>query len=134
MEACFRRMHFGNRVIWLLYVFCLWLHKLGLSPDSTTTSMHGSKESTCNAGDTGDLGLIPGSGRFPWRRAWQPTPVFLLGKSHEQRSWQTLVHEVTKSQTQLNLLNMHAYLDTGDISFSSNLHSPGGRIKKMDFE
>ena len=23
---------------------------------------------------------------FPWRRKWLPTPVFLLGKSHEQRS------------------------------------------------
>ena len=32
------------------------------------------KESAYNAGD---LGLIPGSGRCPWRRAWQPTPVFL---------------------------------------------------------
>ena len=28
----------------------------------------------------------PGSGRFPWRRAWQPTPVFLPGKSHGQRN------------------------------------------------
>ena len=42
-----------------------------------------SKESACNAGH---LGLIPGLGRFPWRRAWQPTPVFLAGKSHGQRS------------------------------------------------
>ena len=33
-----------------------------------------SKESTCNAGD---LGSIPELGRFPWRRAWQPTLVFL---------------------------------------------------------
>ena len=32
------------------------------------------KESACN---TGDLGSIPGLGRFPRRRAWQPTPVFL---------------------------------------------------------
>ena len=32
------------------------------------------KESACNAGN---LGLIPGSGRFPWRREWQPTPVIL---------------------------------------------------------
>ena len=33
--------------------------------------------------NTGDVGLIPGSGRFvPWRRKWQPTPVFLPGKSH----------------------------------------------------
>ena len=36
------------------------------------------KESACNAGD---LGLIPGLERFPWRRAWQPTPVFLPGES-----------------------------------------------------
>ena len=27
------------------------------------------------------MGSIPGSGRFPWRRAWQPTPVFLPGES-----------------------------------------------------
>ena len=38
-----------------------------------------------NAGDIRDTGLIPGSGR-PWRRAWQPTPVFLPGESHGQRS------------------------------------------------
>ena len=25
-------------------------------------------------------------GKIPWRRAWQPTPVFLLGESHGQRS------------------------------------------------
>ena len=29
-------------------------------------------------------GSIPGSGRAPWRRKWQPTPVFLPGKSHGQ--------------------------------------------------
>ena len=34
---------------------------------------------------TGDLGLIPGSGRFPWRRTWQPTPVCLAEKSHGRR-------------------------------------------------
>ena len=28
---------------------------------------------------------IPGSGRFRWRRKWQPTPVFLPGESHGQR-------------------------------------------------
>ena len=25
-------------------------------------------------------------GKFPWRRVWQPTPVFLPGKSHGQRN------------------------------------------------
>jgi len=42
-----------------------------------------SKESACN---TGDPDSIPGLGRFPWRREWQPTPVFLPGESHGQRS------------------------------------------------
>ena len=39
------------------------------------------KESACNAGD-------PDSGvqKVSWRRKWQPTPVFLPGESHEQRS------------------------------------------------
>ena len=28
----------------------------------------------------------PWVGKIPWKRKWQPTPVFLPGKSHEQRS------------------------------------------------
>ena len=35
--------------------------------------------------NTGDTGSIPGPGRSPCRRKWQPTPLFLLGKSHGQR-------------------------------------------------
>ena len=31
-------------------------------------------------------GFNPWVGKIPWRRAWQPTPVFLPGESHEQRS------------------------------------------------
>ena len=41
-----------------------------------------SKQSDCNVGD---LGSIP-EGKTPWRRKWQPTPVFLPGESHRQRS------------------------------------------------
>ena len=39
-----------------------------------------------NAGDKRDVGSITGSGRFPWRRPWRLTPVFLPGESHGQRS------------------------------------------------
>ena len=53
------------------------------------------KESTCNAGD---LGFSPWVGKIPWRRAWQPTPVFLPGESH---GWKSLVHGVAQSWTQL---------------------------------
>ena len=44
------------------------------------------KNLPANAGDARDAGLIPGLGRFPWSRKWQPTPIFLPGKSHGQRS------------------------------------------------
>ena len=37
-------------------------------------------------GATGDSDSIPGLGRFPWRRKWQPTPVFSRGKFHKQWS------------------------------------------------
>ena len=43
------------------------------------------KEATCKAGDTADTGSIPGVRKIPWRRKWQPTPVFLPGESHGQR-------------------------------------------------
>ena len=39
-----------------------------------------------NAGDIRDEGSIPGLARFPWRRTWQPTPVFLPEEFHGQRS------------------------------------------------
>ena len=44
------------------------------------------KESTCNAGNTGDVCLILGLGRSPGGGKWQPIPVFLPEKSHGQRS------------------------------------------------
>ena len=47
------------------------------------------KNLPANAGDIGNMGSIPGSGKslggghFP---PWQPTPVLLPGESHGQRS------------------------------------------------
>ena len=43
----------------------------------------GKKNLPANAGDAG---LTPGSGRSPGERNSKPTPVFLPGKSHGQRS------------------------------------------------
>ena len=39
-----------------------------------------------NAGDTRHAGWIPLSGKIPWRRKWQNTPVFQPGKFHGQRN------------------------------------------------
>ena len=44
------------------------------------------KNPPANGGYVRDTGLIPGLGRFPWRKEWPPTPVFLPGEFHGQRS------------------------------------------------
>ena len=36
--------------------------------------------------NVGDVGSVPLSGKIPWRRKGQPTPVFLPGEFHGQRS------------------------------------------------
>ena len=40
--------------------------------------------------------------KIPWRRTWQPTPVFLPGKSHGQRSLDGYSPRCRKSCTQLS--------------------------------
>ena len=44
------------------------------------------KSTLANAGDAKRREFQPWVGKIPWRRKWQPTPVFWLGKSHGERS------------------------------------------------
>ena len=46
----------------------------------------GLKNPSVNVGDTGDAGSRPDFGMIPWKKKWQPTPVFLPGKSQGQRN------------------------------------------------
>ena len=57
------------------------------------------KESTCQCRR---CQLDPWVGKIPWRRKWQPIPVFLPGKSHGGGAWWAKVFRVTKSQTKLS--------------------------------
>ena len=54
------------------------------------------KEPACLCRRHKRLRFNPWLRKIPQTRAWQPTPVFLPGESHGQRS-----HRVRKSQTQL---------------------------------
>ena len=51
------------------------------------------EESACSAGD---LGSVPGLGRFPWRRERLPTPVFWPGEFHGLQSWGHKESDTTK--------------------------------------
>ena len=43
------------------------------------------KELACQCRRHKRQGFDPWVGKIPWRREWQPTPVFLPGESHGQR-------------------------------------------------
>ena len=55
-----------------------------------------------NAGDTEDMGLIPGSGRTPGGGNGNPLWYSCLGNPVDRGAWWAAVHGVAKSWTQLN--------------------------------
>ena len=86
------------------------LHRCGdyWEPTRASPGVQMVKNPPANAGDVRDTSSIPGSGRFPWRRARQPIPLFLSGESLGQRSLGALVHTLAKCWTRLNQLSTHA--------------------------
>ena len=72
-----------------------------------------SKESACQ---WRKLQFYPWVGKIPWRREWQPTPVFLPGESHGQGCLvgYNIIHGVAKSQTRLS-----NYLETDYITLQN---------------
>jgi len=68
------------------------------------------KESTCNAGNSGDVGSIPGLGRSPGGGHGNPLQYSCLENPHGQRSLAGYSPWVTKSQTRLKLPSMHAHV------------------------
>ena len=59
------------------------------------------KESACNAGDTGDVCSISGSGRSPGEGHGNPLQYSCLENPMDRGGWWATVHEVAKSQTRL---------------------------------
>ena len=77
------------------------------------------KNLPANAGDMRHW-FDPWIRKIPWRREWQPTPVFCLENPLDRGDWAT-VHSVAKSQTVLKWLSTHDHRIEG-INFSiSNL-------------
>ena len=51
------------------------------------------------AGDTGDVGLIPGSGKSPGGGNGNPFQYSCLGNPMDRGAWWATVHGVRKNQT-----------------------------------
>ena len=61
-----------------------------------------------NAGDTRDVGLIPGLGRCPGGGPGNPLQYSCLENPIDRGAWRATVPGVTKGWTQLKGLSMHA--------------------------
>ena len=59
----------------------------------------GVKNLPANAGDTGDTGSIPGSGRSPGAGNGSPLQDSCLRNPMDRRAWWATVHGVPKNQT-----------------------------------
>ena len=74
------------------------------------------KEPACQGRRHKRRGFDPWVRKIPWKRAWQPTPVFFffffLENPMDRGAWWATVHRVTKSQTGLKWLNTHTRTHT----------------------
>ena len=69
------------------------------------------KNPPANVGDTGDT-FDPWVGKIPWRRKWQPTPVFFPGPSDGQRSFVGYSPWGCKEADPTERLSVHTYTYT----------------------
>ena len=65
-----------------------------------------------NAGDTGDTGSIPGSGRSPGGGNGNPLQYSCLGSPMDRGAWWAAVHGVAECQTRLS-----------DFTFTFHFHA-----------
>ena len=61
-----------------------------------------SREPACNAGDAGDMGLIPVSGRSPGEGQGNPLQYSFLENPMGRETWWAIDHRLAKNQTLLN--------------------------------
>ena len=72
------------------------------------------KESSYQCRRCRRLGFDPWVRKIPWRREWQPTPIFLPGESMDRGAWRAIVYEVAKS-----LIQLSTHTHGSSVQFSS---------------
>ena len=78
------------------------------------------KESACNAGDTGDKGSTPGSGRYPRGGNGNPLQYSCLENPMDRGAWSATALGVAKIQTWLKRLSTHTHTHTHTHTLKSN--------------
>ena len=87
------------------------------------------KNLLANAGDMRDVGLTPGSERSHGRGHTNPPQFSCWENPMDRGSWWATVHKVTKSQTRLKQLSMHAgMLDSSILGTGKDLKEKRERL------
>ena len=89
----------------MLYSECLWGRTRVIWASQVVLVV---KNPPTNGEDKRDVGSIPASGRSPGEAHGNPLQYSCLENPMDRRAWWAVVHSVTKSQTQLKQLSMHA--------------------------
>ena len=87
------------------------------SPIFTTGPPRGAKEPACQSKRHKRHGFDTWVRKIPWKREWQPTPVFLPENSMDRGA---TAHWVTKNPTQLKRLSTHHGKHFATFAFSFN--------------
>ena len=82
------------------YIFSVYLYMCVCFPGGSV-----GKETSCNPGDTGDVGSIPGSGRSPGGGHSNSIQYSCLENPMDRGPWKVTVHRVTEIQTYLKWLS-----------------------------
>ena len=95
---------------------------------SSFPSSRSGKEAACQCRRRKRYRFNPWVGKIPWRRGWQPTPIFLPGESHG--AWWATVHGVarvrhdlvTKPPQGINICYVHHNRGREAFRFKTWLH------------
>ena len=67
--------------------------------------------------NAGDMGSIPGLGRYPGEEKLQPTPILLPGNPTDRGAWWATVHGVSKESYTIERLNNNKVISSGVFRF-----------------
>ena len=74
------------------------------------TGFPGGSDGEESAGNAGDLGSVPGSGRCPGEGNGNPLQYSCLENSMEREAWQATVHSITELNRIEQLTHAHMHI------------------------
>ena len=84
------------------YIKVVYCHPVYLTYIQSTSGFPGGSDVKASACNAGDLGLIPGLGRYPGEGNGNPLQYSCLENPMDRGAWCTIVHGVAKSRTRLS--------------------------------